>query len=91
MQTSCVDRQPLNDSDDRLQQLEAVAKAAQPGYNAAAFLAAIIESSDDAIISKSLAGNHYDLEQGCGAAVRIHCGGSRGATHYDSHSGGPPC
>ena len=56
MHTSCVDRKHLNDGDDRLPQLEAVAKAAQPCYDAAAFLAAIIESSDDAIISKSLAG-----------------------------------
>lgn len=56
MCTSCVDRQHQNDSKDRLQQAKAVAKAAQPGYDAAAFLAAIIESSDDAIISKSLTG-----------------------------------
>ncbi len=31
-------------------------RAAQPGHNAAAFLAAIVESSDDAIVSKSLGG-----------------------------------
>jgi PAS domain S-box-containing protein len=40
----------------RLRQLEADVKAAQHGHNAAAFLAAIVESSDDAIVSKSLTG-----------------------------------
>jgi PAS domain S-box-containing protein len=40
----------------RLRQLEADVEAAQPGHNAAAFLAAIVESSDDAIVSKSLSG-----------------------------------
>ncbi len=45
-----------NKAEDRLQQLEAGVKAAQPGHDAAAFLAAIVESSDDAIISKSLQG-----------------------------------
>ncbi|MBB3660200.1 PAS domain S-box-containing protein [Rhizobium sp. BK650] len=43
-------------AEDRLQQLEAGVRAAQPGHDAAAFLAAIVESSDDAIISKSLQG-----------------------------------
>ncbi len=43
-------------AEDRLQQLKDDAKAAQPGHDAAAFLAAIVESSDDAIISKSLQG-----------------------------------
>jgi PAS domain S-box-containing protein len=40
----------------RLPQLEADVETAQPGHNAAAFLAAIVESSDDAIVSKSLSG-----------------------------------
>ncbi|TWC78360.1 PAS domain S-box-containing protein [Rhizobium sp. SJZ105] len=43
-------------NEDRLQRLLAQLKVAQPGYEAAAFLAAIVESSDDAIISKSLQG-----------------------------------
>lgn len=41
---------------DRLHRLQADLRAAQPGHEAAAFLAAIVESSDDAIISKSLQG-----------------------------------
>ncbi len=41
---------------DRLQRLQADIRAVQPGHEAAAFLAAIVESSDDAIISKSLQG-----------------------------------
>lgn len=40
----------------RLQRRLTQLKGAQPGYEAAAFLAAIVESSDDAIISKSLQG-----------------------------------
>jgi PAS domain S-box-containing protein len=43
-------------TEDRLEQLQAGVRAAQPGHDAAAFLAAIVESSDDAIISKSLQG-----------------------------------
>ncbi len=43
-------------SEERRQRLLADIKVAQPGYEAAAFLAAIVESSDDAIISKSLQG-----------------------------------
>lgn len=43
-------------AEGRLRQLEAGVRAAQPGHDAAAFLAAIIESSEDAIISKSLQG-----------------------------------
>ncbi len=45
-----------NKAEDRLEQLEAGVTAAKPGHDAAAFLAAIVESSDDAIISKSLQG-----------------------------------
>lgn len=41
---------------DRLQRLQADVRTAHPGHEAAAFLAAIVESSDDAIISKSLQG-----------------------------------
>ncbi|WP_107677906.1 PAS domain S-box protein [Agrobacterium sp. LAD9] len=40
----------------RFPQLEADIEAAQHGHSAAAFLAAIVESSDDAIVSKSLSG-----------------------------------
>lgn len=42
--------------EDRLQRLQADVWAAKPGHEAATFLAAIVESSDDAIISKSLQG-----------------------------------
>jgi PAS domain S-box-containing protein len=41
---------------ERPQRLQADVRDAQPGHEAAAFLAAIVESSDDAIISKSLQG-----------------------------------
>lgn len=41
---------------DPLQRLQADVRAAQTGHEAAAFLAAIVESSDDAIVSKSLQG-----------------------------------
>ncbi|NRF07691.1 sensor histidine kinase [Agrobacterium pusense] len=43
-------------SEDRLKELQAEARVAQPDHDAAAFLAAIVESSDDAIVSKSLDG-----------------------------------
>ncbi|MFK3852456.1 sensor histidine kinase [Agrobacterium pusense] len=43
-------------SADQLEKLLAELRAAQPGHDAAAFLAAIVESSDDAIVSKTLDG-----------------------------------
>ncbi|MDF1607970.1 PAS domain S-box protein [Hoeflea sp. YIM 152468] len=56
MPSSLDDRQRLLDGDHRLQQLESAVREAQARHDAAAFLAAIVESSDDAIVSKSLAG-----------------------------------
>ncbi len=50
------DSRKAEDANNRLHDLQEAVKAAQPGHDAAAFLAAIIESSDDAIISKSLSG-----------------------------------
>ncbi|MBW6426079.1 PAS domain S-box protein [Rhizobium sp. XQZ8] len=43
-------------AETRLQELQASVDAAQPSQDAASFLAAIVESSDDAIVSKSLQG-----------------------------------
>jgi PAS domain S-box-containing protein len=50
------DQQHEGQAQLRLRQLEADIEAAQHGHNAAAFLAAIVESSDDAIVSKTLNG-----------------------------------
>ena len=35
-------------------------------------LAAIVDSTDDAIISKNLDAHHYQLDQGCGTDPRQH-------------------
>lgn len=56
MSSSPNDWQRLLDGEHRLRQLESQVSEAKAGHDAAAFLAAIVESSDDAIISKSLAG-----------------------------------
>ncbi|NTJ63078.1 PAS domain S-box protein [Agrobacterium rhizogenes] len=50
------DRSHRPDFEGRFLELEKSVRAARPGHDAAAFLAAIVESSDDAIISKSLSG-----------------------------------
>lgn len=50
------DQQREGQAQLRLRQLETDIEAAQYGHDAAAFLAAIVESSDDAIVSKSLNG-----------------------------------
>ena len=38
------------------------------------FLAAIVESSDDAIVSKNLERNHSDLESRCRTSLRLFAG-----------------
>jgi PAS domain S-box-containing protein len=54
--TEFEDRHDGDTRGERLEPEEAKQEAAPPAYDAAAFLAAIIESSDDAIVSKSLQG-----------------------------------
>ena len=52
-------------------------------------LAAIVASSDDAIISKDLNGDHPELERGGGTDFRLHRRGSDRPAHHDHHPGRP--
>jgi hypothetical protein len=61
-----------------------------PDYDRLVLLSAIVESSDDAILSKSLDGrHHHKLEQERGTAVWLCGKGSYRATDHHSHSAGP--
>jgi PAS domain S-box-containing protein len=49
------------------------------------WLASIVESSDDAIVSKNLDGYHK-LEQGCRACLRLHCRRGDWSSHHNGDS-----
>jgi PAS domain S-box-containing protein len=50
-------------------------------------LAAIVESSDDAILSNDLNGHRHELESGCGEGLRLHRrGDGRNFDHEDNSS-----
>ncbi|MGR9424165.1 PAS domain S-box protein [Rhizobium leguminosarum] len=70
----------------RLRQLEADIEATQHGHNAAAFLAAIVESSDDAIVSKSLSGVITTWNKGAERLFGYTADEAIGNPDHDRHS-----
>lgn len=75
--------------EDRLQRLQADVRAAQPGHEAAAVLAAIVESSDDAIVSKSLQGIITTWNLSAERLFGYTAAEAVGRAHHHSHPGGP--